>query len=132
MTSHDMLTHDSSAVVSLPGSPSRLSPSRFAAAPPALPSKLCARIVGLDRCEVLQCDGAEFDAEGIRFDAPESCGLSVGQRYEVVFGGSPESDRVARDLGDSHYATILRTERKSTTGDKQLGVRMQFDNPLLV
>jgi hypothetical protein len=125
------LTTGDSAVTMLPGTQPRLSTSPFAAASPALPPKLSARIVGLDRSEVLHCDGADFDAEGIRFDAPASCGLAVGQRYEVVFGGDPESDQVASFVGDSHYATILRTE-KSATGPSQLGVRMQFDNPLLV
>lgn len=97
-----------------------------------LPNNLTAQLVGLGSQEVLRCSVKEFDEDGLRIDVPMGSGLSVGQRYEIVFAGTPEADNLARRVGDSHYATILQTEVMHSPAGRQLGVSMRFDQPLML
>ena len=109
-----------------PSRPSDDSGTRF------LPANLTARIVRMDSSEVLRCPVSEFDEECIRIEAPVACGLSVGQRYEVIFADSPEAERFARLVGDAHYVTVLQTEVRPSPQGAQLGINMRFDQPLML
>ncbi len=64
--------------------------------------------------------------------APLEHGLSVGQRCEVVFSEARETPGLSSFVGETLYATVVRTTVIADGSHQLLGVGMRFDQPLFL
>lgn len=113
------------------GVPAAMDDARGLAATLALPRQLSARVIGLDQSEIIACDFEALSEEEACFKAPANCGFSVGERYEVVFGGDEATEEWVRRIGDCHYATVLQTKPCRNHPEQAMDVSIRFDQPLM-
>lgn len=67
---------------------------------------------------------------GLFLHVPAESGLAVGQRVEVVLGDEKESSKPANFVGETHYATVVRTELLAEAAEPTIGAGLRFDQPL--
>lgn len=88
---------------------------------------LRATLVGYRDANDVAAETRDISEGGAYLLAPCDCGVSVGQRYEIVFAAGVES--AARE--EHGYATVIRTERvRRDDRDVAVGVGLRFDQPL--
>ena len=103
-------------VLQPPGMDERRSTPRFR-------KRLTAKIIGVGAAEVFRCTTEDISDNGLYVQVPLASGLRVGQRCEVVL---PD------DVGESHYATVVRTEPIAKAPDPIVGAGLRFDQPLFL
>lgn len=69
---------------------------------------------------------------GLFLHVPVENGLAVGQRVEVVLGDETESPRPLSFAGETHYATVVRTELLAEAAKPTIGAGLRFDQPLFL
>ncbi len=93
---------------------------------------LNAQLIGMGGGAPVCCAAENLSEGGLYVCAAESCGLAVGQRYEVALAEgarSPDRDNI---VGEGCYATVVRTERLAQGSQGLIGAGLRFDQPLLL
>ena len=67
---------------------------------------------------------------GLFLHVPMESGLAVGQRVEVVLEDETESPEPPSFAGETHYATVVRTELLAEAAKPTIGAGLRFDQPL--
>ena len=94
----------------------------------ALPTTL----TGMGLGGILRCTATDIGAGGMYVRAPASSGLAVGQRYEVLLSErGVEASQLAKLMGEGCYATVVRTDRPSSSEGDVMGGGLRFDQPLV-
>ena len=93
---------------------------------------LTARLIDVHGAAQLRCSADNISEGGFYVCAPESCGLAVGQRFEVMLSDEARSGEPDNMAGEGCYATVVRTERLAHDPDKMIGAGLRFDQPLLL
>ncbi len=94
------------------------------------PRKLKALLLGRGLDDGLMCQTTNISEGGICVQVPESSGLTVGQRYEVLLTEESEAPDLACFLTGGCYATVVRTARGAAPAPGALGAGLRFDQPL--
>jgi len=98
-----------------------------------LRESLTAKLIGLGASDVISGDALDVSEGGVFVHLPYDSGVRVGQRYEVMLsccGATGRSSDLANCLGESCYATVVRTELLLKSASPGLGAGMRFDQPL--
>ncbi len=99
-----------------PGMDERRSTPRFR-------KRLTAKVIGVGAAEVFRCTTEDISEDGLYVQVPLASGLCVGQRCEVV---------LSDDVGEGHYATVVRTEPIGKGPAPIVGAGLRFDQPLFL
>ncbi len=83
-------------------------------------------------CRDLVCEADEVGEGGIHLRVPLGFGLATGQRYELTFDTKSGLPELANVVGETRYATVVRTEVRLDTSPHEVGVGMCFDSPLFL
>ena len=103
-------------VLQPPGMDERRSTPRF-------PRRVTAKVIGVGAAEVFRCTTEDISENGLYVQVPLASGLRVGQRCEVM---------LSDDGGESHYATVVRTEPIAKAPNPIVGAGLRFDQPLFL
>ncbi len=92
-----------------------------------------ATLVALDGAELIKCSVDNIGSGGMHVTVPVGYGFAVGQRYEVVLGGSPSPSGIGSGYGgEGLYATVVRTRIARGSPSGQVGVGLRFDSPIIL
>ncbi len=72
----------------------------------------------------------DLSACGVYLRVPADYGLTVGQRCEVNFASETGSQGASFPVGETCYATVVRTEHCRVGTDPMVGAGLRFDQPL--
>ena len=96
--------------------------------PSSVPIKLS--VLGWNECQ--SCTTVDLSEGGLYVRLPRTCGLSVGQRCEVEFGGPADAHELSGVAGEIRYATVVRTDALPSSSGDQIGAGLRFDQPLFL
>lgn len=97
-----------------------------------IPRDLAVRLVTAGCGEAPACRLTDISEGGARVQAPQSAGLSVGQRLEVRLAQASSAPDLAEFLSGGCFATIVRTERCSSATPGYVEAGLRFDQPLML
>ncbi len=75
------------------------------------------------------CTASDISEDGLFLSVPADCGLTVGQRCEVTFGGQSPPALSSLD-GETHFATVVRTAVLADGSESRVGAGLRFDQRL--
>lgn len=94
---------------------------------PRVSRRMRAKLTGHHCMGDVSCETRNVSESGAFVLAPQSCGVCVGQRLEIVF--EPEGDRFA--TSEAGFATVVRTEPAPVgSGTPAVGIGLRFDQPV--
>lgn len=94
--------------------------------------KVTLQLKSLGCTQTHQCTTKDICEGGLFLHVPVENGLAVGQRVEVVLGDDKESSKPASFAGETHYATVVRTELLAEAARPTIGAGLRFDQPLFL
>ncbi len=78
----------------------------------------------------LSCTAEDISEDGLYLRVPADLHLCVGQRCELNFSNDPKADVPPTLIGETCYATVVRTEQLIEPGKPLIGAGLRFDQPI--
>lgn len=97
---------------------------------PRISTPLITQVQQLGDLNTHPCAVRDISENGLYMRIPSDCHLSVGHRCEVSITGEGEAGNCRGLIGESLYATVVRTERIEHETETVVGVALRFDQPL--
>ncbi len=97
---------------------------------PRSPKPLVTQVKQLGDMNIHDCAVRDISENGLYMRIPSDCHLSVGHRCEVSIVGEGEVGSCGGLIGESLYATVVRSERIELETETVVGVGLRFDQPL--
>lgn len=94
-------------------------------------ARVVIKLIGFGRTDSLSCEAVNVGEGGVCVEGPESLGLSVGDRYEVVLQDDGGMRELASLFIDGVYATVVRTTTVPTVDGMGIRAGLRFDQPLM-
>ena len=94
-------------------------------------ARVVIKLIGFGRTDSLSCEAVNVGEGGVCVEGPESLGLSVGDRYEVVLQDDGGMRELASLFIDGVYATVVRTTTVPTMNGMCIRAGLRFDQPLM-
>ncbi len=93
-------------------------------------SPLVAQVSQLGDVSSYSCMVRDISEDGLFMRIPTDCHISVGHRCEVTIVGDVEANQCSGLIGETFYATVIRSERIELETETVVGVGLRFDQPL--
>ena len=92
--------------------------------------RLTTKLVPFGSAPMICGTAADISEAGLFLHVPAACGVTVGQRYELLLSEQTADDNEPEVMSAGCYATVVRTAPLRQEGGPALGVGMRFDQPL--
>ncbi len=96
-----------------------------------VPHRFPMRLTAMGCASSLSCVSENISEGGCFTHLPANSGLAVGQRCEVEFSPDPAS-AASHIAGETHYATVIRTNSIIRKEGPVTGTGLRFDQPLFL
>ncbi len=91
-----------------------------------------AQLTSMGSTTSIGCRMVDISENGAYVSAFTSANLHVGQRFQIELSKESDAPDLASALCQGCYATVVRTERRSSEEGLAIGAGLRFDRPIFL